>query len=271
MNNIIIVSKDICAIKQIINTIDKIKTLTPSSVKIFDIDDFKNNITSSSLNDKNTIYFIDIYDIEYEFLDWVKKLNTINASNKIIVLNTNSNLKSILESQKEIYAHLEKNLNFETTLFNILYTLSNNEPYKVNITKSIPVVIDKQDIDSIYKWPQKRLSINYKDGNNNLLFSLSNCSNQIRNITKDRFYTDKITLNNPKRKQYNESLKQLLVDLYLKQHIDYKELSVYFNIDARYIKKWSMLSKYNRKINIVHFIVLKLIVKLYLRKHKGGR
>lgn len=271
MKNIIIVSKDICAIKQIINTIDKTKKLNASSVKIYDIDDFRNYILSSSFNDKNTLYFIDIYDIEHEFLDLLKSLNIKDNSNKIIVLNTNSNLKSLLESQKEIYAHLEKDLSFETKLSSILHSLSNDEPYKINVTDTIPVIINKQDIDNIYKWPGQKLSINYKDGDNSLLFSLNNCSNKIKKITNNRFYTDKITINNSKRKQYSEPLKQLLVDLYLILHIDYKELSLYFNIDARYIKKWSTLSKYNRKINVIHFIVLKLIVKLYLRKHKGGR
>lgn len=269
MPKIIIISNDICAIKQIINTIDKQKKLTSSSIKIYDINDFKNHLLSHR-QDENAIYFIDIYDIEHELLDILKTLNLKNTRNKIIILNNNSHLKSLLESQKDIYAYLEKDLNFQKRLSNILSMLSNNETTKIHISDlTIPTVINQQDIEEIYQWPNKQLSINYKTSNNNILCSVDNVSNDIKQITKNSFYTDKQTINKTPRKNFSETIKHLIVDLYLIHHVDYNELSKYFNVEPSYIKKWASLSKYNSKMNIFNFIAGKLIIKLYFNQHKG--
>lgn len=270
MKKIIIVSNDVCAIKQIINTINKTNNLNSSSLNIYDINDFKKYILSSSFNNKNTIYFIDIYDIEYELLDLLKLLNAKDNLNKIIILNTNSNLKSFLESQKDIYAYLEKDINFQNRLSDILFMLSNDELTKINVSDlTIPVFINKQNIENIYKWPNQKFSINYQNGNNNILFSVNNSSNDIKEITKNSFYTDKQTLNKTKRKNNSETIRHIVVDLYLHHHIDYYQLSKHFNVEPSYIKKWATLSKYNRKLNILIFIAGKLIIKLYLNKYKG--
>lgn len=269
MPKIIIVSNDICAIKQIINTIDKTKKLHSSSIKIYDITDFKSHLISSC-HDKNTIYFIDIYDIEYELLDMLNKLKSKTSSNKIIILNNNSHLKSLLESQKDIYAYLEKDLNFQKRLSEILSMLSNDENTKIDISDlTIPVIINKQDVEDIYQWPNQKFSINYKNSNNNVLFSLDSSSNDIKKITKNSFYTDKQTINKRKRKSISETIKHITVDLHLIHHVDSNELSKHFDVEPSYIKKWASLSKYNSKISIFKFIAGKLIIKLYFNKHKG--
>lgn len=268
MQKIIIVSNDICVIKQIINTINRIKNFK-ESLCIYDIKDFRHYLLSSSFKEKNAIYFIDIYDIEYNFLDLIENINTKDSLSKIIILNTNSNLKSLLESQECIYAYLEKDSNFNKNIFDILFTLSNGEFNKINISNLIiPININKKYIESIYKWPNQKISINYRNGNNNLLISIDNSSKQIKELTKGNFYINQPIFNHCKRNYYSEPLKQLLVDLYLIYHIDYKVLSRHFHINATYIKKWSRLSKYNRKINFIHFIIGKIIIKAYFKKER---
>jgi len=270
MKKIIIVSNDVCAIKQIVNTINKIKSLKTTSINIYDIKDFKSYIKSSHFKELNTIYFIDIYNIEQNFLDLLQHLNKKDKLNKTIIMNNNQNLKILLDSQISIYAHLEKDYNFKNKILDILLTLTNNTSYKLNISKfKHPILVNKKDINNIYKWPNKKISINYKNGDNTVLISMNNASDELRHITKNNFYTDYYQ-NSIKRTHYSEPLKQLLTDLYLIYKIDPKILSHHFNIDYKYIKKWAGLSKYNRKINFIKFILGKIIVKSYLNKHKGS-
>lgn len=267
---IIIISNDVCAIKQIVNTINKIKSLKTTFINIYDIKDFKSYIKSSHFKELNTIYFIDIYNIEQNFLDLLQLLNKKDKLNKIIIINNNQKLKTLLDSQSFIYTQIEKDYNFKDKISDVLMTLTNHIPYKLNISKfNFPIYINKQNINNIYKWPNKKISINYKNNDNTILISMNNASDELRRITKNNFYTEHYP-NNIKRTYYSEPLKQLLTDLYLIYKIDPKTLSHHFNIDYKYIKKWAGLSKYNRKINFIKFILGKIIVKSYLNKHKGS-
>lgn len=267
MDSIIIVSNDICAVKQIVNVINKMNHLFSSSIFMFDIIEFKKYISLVNNIRKNTTYFIDIYDIENEFLDVVNNIRKKDISSNIIILNTNKNLKSLLESQSSIYSYIDKKSDFSSKIFEILINIISNYENKINISDSkIPIIFSKDNIDGIYKWPNKDFSISYKDGNDNFLLSFKTPSKELKQITNGNFYTDRSYLTHEKRKYYSEPLKQLIVDLYLIYNIDYKTLSRFFHIDARYIKKWSTLSKYNRKLNIFKFLIGKLMIKTYLKK-----
>lgn len=267
MDSIIIVSNDICAVKQIVNVINKMNHLFSPCISIFDLIDFKKYISLVNNTKENITYFIDIYDIENEFLDVVNNIRKRDISSNIIILNTNKNLKSLLESQSSIYSYIDKKSDFSSKIFEILINIIRNDENKINVSDSkIPVIFSKDNIDGIYKWPNKDFSISYKDGKDSFSLSFKTSSKELKNITNGSFYTDRSDLIRERRKYYSESLKQLLVDLYLIYNIDYKTLSRFFNIDARYIKKWSTLSKYSRKLNILKFWMGKLIIKTYLKK-----
>lgn len=263
MKKIIIVSNDICAVKQIVNAKNKVKKLNSFQTNIYDIIDFKNYILSG-VEEANIAYFIDIYNIEEEFLDIINHLRKIDSAGKIIILSTNKNLKSLLESQNSIYSYVEKDINFNNKILEILFMLSNNEKSKINITNTdISINLNRKIIDGMYNWPNDQLSINYKHGDNNLLVTSNNYLNK---KTKNKFYTDKYEIYNSKRNYYYGPIKQLLVDLYFVFHMDYKELSRYFKVDASYIKRWSNLSKYRRKFNFIKYIIGKIIINSYLKK-----
>ena len=83
-------------------------------------------------------------------------------------------------------------------------------------------------------------------------------------IKTDVFYTPKKELTN-KRKTYDDSFKQLIVDLYLIYHIDHKIISDYFKVDIKDIKRWSELKKYNKKRSFIKVIIGKILIKNYLK------
>lgn len=265
MDSIVVVSSDICAVKQIINVVNTMNHLFSPSIFVFDIIEFKKYISLNTT--KNTTYFIDIYDIENEFLDIVSNIRKKDITANIIILSINNNLKSLLNSQSSIYSYINKKTDFSDKIFEILLNIISNDNNKIDVSDSkIPVTFSKNNIDGIYKWPDKNFSINYKNGNDSFLLSLKTSSKELNQITNGSFYTDSSDLKCSKRKFYSESFKQLLVDLYLIYNIDYKTLSRFFHIDARYIKSWSNLAKYNRKLNIFKFWMGKLIIKTYLKK-----
>lgn len=270
MKKIIIVSNDLCAIKQIINTKNKFEQLNSYNTNIYNIRDFIKYVKSSIFNEINTIYFIDIYDIEYNFLDLLHILGNKDKLAKIIILNTNSKLKSLLESQKNIYYYLEKDFNFENNIFNILNILSSNKSYKLNLSNfKTPVFLNRYDIKNIYNWPGKKISVNYKEGDNNILISVNKSSNEVKKIIKDSFYIEK-PFKHSKKNNYSVVLKQLLVDLYTIYNIDINILSYHFNVNPKYIKKWASLAKYNRKINVLRFLLGKIFLKSYFNHYKGS-
>lgn len=266
MKRICIVSNDICAIKQIVNVVHKIKKLDPFTITIYDIDDIKKGLLETFIGD--TIYFIDIYHIENEFLDIIKSIKRKHERNKIIILNTNQGMKSLLESQSQIDSYIQKNFDFSNSILELFMTLLNEEDVKIDVTNfEIPVMLKKQDIESVYHWPNGVTSIQYKHGKQQFLLSSNHISNHIKT---DSFYTDKAAVLHLKRNRYSESLKQLLVDLHLIYHVDREVLSKYFSIDAKYIKAWSNIKKYNRKIHFFEFIIGKLMIHFYLKKQRKG-
>ena len=270
MKKIIIVSNDVCAIKQIVNTINIIKILNQSSISIYDITDFKNYVNSPYFNESNTIYFIDIYHIEYDFLELLQVLNKKDKLNKTIILNTNSRLKSLLESQKYIYAYLEKDFDFKTKIFDILIALAKNTSYKLNISNlNTFISINKKEISNVYNWPNKTISVNYKDMRNNLSISINNASDELKTITENSFYIENPYHKNSKRTYYTEEVKQFLVDLYLIHKIDPKTLSYHSNIEITYIKKWASLAKYNRKRNSLRHLFVKIAIGFYSKLFNG--
>lgn len=267
MNKIIIVSGDICAIKQIINCINNLKRLNPPSIKIMDILDLREYIASSNFTEQGTIYFIDIYDIEHEFLDIISAIRKKDKKGNIIILNINSNLKSLLNSQSKIYAYVNKNFNFNHKLIEVLTMLENGENSKINVSDiKTPILINKKLIKRIYHWPTGEFSISYEK-DDNIFVSFKQGSKKIKQITQNNFYIDNLESINKKRRYYSEPFKQMLVDLYLIYHMDYKILSKSFNVDdANYIKKWSNLQKYQTKLNILQFWIGKLIINHYFKK-----
>lgn len=170
-----------------------------------------------------------------------------------------------------IYNCLLKWNNFEKNLKNDLLNILkyknkyNQEELKVT-DKNIPITINKNEIESIYQLPNNQLSIQYKDGNNSILVSLKYATDELKELTKNSFYTDKNEIKSKKRTIYSEPLKQLIVDLHLIFKIDINTLSKHFRIDEKYIKKWASLTKYYRKINIFKFIIGKIIIKSYFKK-----
>lgn len=264
MKKIIIVSNDICITKQIINNINKLKNIKFSSINIYNIQELKENLKMSH---KNTIYFIDIYGIENECLDIIKKIKTIKPNNKIVLIDLNNNFKNLLTSQTSIDAYIEKGANFIKQLTEILSKIENINSNKINIsTTDIPITLNKKTIENIYNFPSKKTLINYQNGQNSILISTTKTTKELQKLTNHQFYTPKSEIPTKKRNYYSESLKQLLVDLHIKYHIDYQTLSKHFNIEQKYIKKWSSLTKYNKKRTLLDIIIGHLIIKSYFKK-----
>lgn len=270
MKNIIIVSDDICAIKQIVNTINKMH-FSPT-ITIYSTSDFKTKVKNKKTPKNDIIYLIDTYNMEADFIDILSRLREYDFASTIIVIGMYEYQYAVISSRLMILDYLLKWNNFTERLKETLSHLLVNKPTKIEentlkITdKNIPIVLKKNDIESIYHLPNNQISIHYKNGNNSILVSLKNATPQIKELTQNSFYTDKSSLKSPKRTYYSDPFKQLLVDLYLIFKIDSNTLSKHFHIDEKNIKKWASLTKYCRKINILEFIIGKLIIKSYFKK-----
>lgn len=264
INHITIISTDICLTNKIISCINKI--IKSPIITIYNPTTFKDDILTRIKNKEPNIYLIDIYELETEFLEITNLIKKINDLNKIGIIAINKNLNNIIETQKNIDFTIIKDGNFYKNLKqNIIKILKKQDTKKLIISnKNINIILNKNTINDIYQFTNNKISINYKNYNNSILISNKNITSQLHQITNNEFYTKNKEVT--KRKYYTESLKQLLVDLYLIFKIDINTLSKHFQVEAKYIKKWSTLSKYNRKINIPFKILGKIIIKSYLKK-----
>lgn len=270
MLNITIISDDICLINKIISCINII-TKFPI-ITIYNPIIFKNKILPQLKSINNNIYLIDIYKIEPDFLKITSMIKNLNNSNKIGIININKDLKSIIEAQKNIDFTIEKDGNFYKNLkINLTKILSHQHNEKIIISnQGINITITKSSFNDIYNFSNKKLSINYQNYDNNILIPTKRVTPQIKKATNNKFYIPKKEIKKQKRIIYSEPIKQLLVDLYLTFKMDGESLSKHFQVEAKYIKKWSTLSKYNRKINVPFQIIGKIIIKSYLKKQKKG-
>lgn len=259
MNEIIIVSNDICLVKQIIYTVNKVyKKKNSPIINIYNFKEIKKN-SHDVLKRKNVLYFFDINSIEEDVMDILRKNKKYMISSKIIFISISDNYRCL--SQSHIYSYIKKDTNLYKELYEIIFNIKNNFECKKNISNNeTPVILNINKIDSIYKWPNDLLSIYYK-GKNNILLPIDDVSKIIKT---DVFYTPKKELTN-KRKTYDDSFKQLIVDLYLIYHIDHKIISDYFKVDIKDIKRWSELKKYNKKRSFIKVIIGKMLIKNYLK------
>lgn len=273
MKKIIIVSDDNCAVKQIINNIKKTKNKIITQK--YNNQEFKFKLYNNQLKEKNIIYFIDIYPIQDQYLDIIKKLREEDQFSHIIIISMSQNIEPLLRSRLYITDYLNKIHDFDKKIKQILTYLLKEEPplkNKIKISNNtIPIIINKDEIENIYHYPNDQISIQYKNGKNNILLSINQTTIPLQEMIKDNFYLDKQTIKFPKKKQskrnyYSEPFKQLLVDLHLIFKIDSATLAKHFQVDTKYIKNWSKLSKYTRKINFIELIIGKLIIKSYFKK-----
>lgn len=270
MKKILIISDDICAVKQIVNSVNKIEKYNSVSIVIYDIYDFKNYLLSN-FDEENTIYFIDIYHVENEFLDLLKKLQIKDSMGKVVVLNTNSCLKSLLQSQPFIYSYIQKGIHFTTDILQVLIELANENDERIHISNSdISAILNKKNLCEVYNWPIGISSFHYKCGNNQVFISNQNVSPKVETSS---FYVDRSNLYKSPRNSYTDLYKQILVDLHLIFHIDNKILSKYFRVDARYVKNWANMAKYHRRFGIhkIIYILGKIMMGLYLKFSQKGQ
>lgn len=263
--NIIIISEDICAIKQIVNILSRISPMF--SVMIYSPVDFQNNLERIVCQDVKQIYFIDTYGMEIHFLEVIDEIKKRDSNSKIVILTVDSTLKPLIVSHSKIEWLLEKNQYFHQHLVEVLLEIVQKEDNKFKISDSLfPITLNRNDIEEIYHFPNQQVSINYKNGNNHLLISLSHTSESLRELVNNRFYMDKTELRNSKKTYYSEPFKQLIVDLYTNFKIDSNVLAKHFRVNSNYIKKWASLAKYNRKLNKIEWFVGKLIIRSYFKK-----
>lgn len=271
MKKFVIVSDDICTIKQIVNNINKINA--SSSILIYDTRDFKRMVDSGDV-DSNIIYFLDICNMEDCFIELLRKLRNHDMVSKIVIITINNLVVNLMGTSFFIFAYIEKCCDFDKKLKDILSRLLINsgckvEDNNVKVTDlDIPVILDRNQIDEAYLLPNSLLSIYYNSGRNNIVVSLKKTTKEIRNITGNNFYVDKGNFKVSKKKAFSEPLKQLLVDLYLIFKVDCDTLERHFQVDARYIRRWASLKKYNRKLNFWEVIMGKIVLGFYFKNDK---
>lgn len=260
MKKVIIVSEDIYIIKSIINV------TKDYNISIIDINELEEKLTDNYSSLENSIYFIDIVNYEYKVNEIVEKIK----NSKIILITLNDNHNYLLKSTFNVFKQINKNIDFAKNITKLWHELQTNESQEICITDGI--IIDQSDLKKIYTWPNNKYTINLTTKNENLFITFENPNKEFKKIINNTFYQE-VNLKKKERQSYPSMFKQIVVDLYLKYHIDYKLLGKYLSVNPNNIKSWASSVKYQRKTSIIEYFIIKIIIHKYKKiyKKRGDR
>lgn len=259
MKNVTIVSKDVCVIKQITNIIK-----SQANIKNININDFENQINKNYKSNNHNIYFIDIDTYEYKAIEMIEKLKKQEKNATTIIITLESKINYLLKSTLNIFACVPKSITFSDDITQIWNNLQDNQNIISN--GEIPIIVNFNNISSIYKWPNNLYTIKVKNNDNDYSVTFDKPSKNIEQLQNDYFYQKLTPTKKQTRNNYNNIIKQIAVDLYIKFKINDKTIGDILQINPKNIKRWASITKYQRKIPLLEYLFIKYIIYKYKKR-----